>query len=201
VRLYPLLLATACLGVCFEASAVDMTVYGIEIGAPFRMAECAYVWSGYLKQYQSPREPCLQAMYPIEDVPIKGASPDVQVHFPVNDLPRALAPAKFITPLVIGEKLALLTIPTDGIDSQAQIYADLTAKYGKPSSRWASTLQNGFGAKYVAVLARWELPGLRVEFVGAANRIDTGVIRIGTPAGHREAARQEKAAARSGPRL
>lgn len=84
--------------------------------------------------------------------------------------------------LVVEGRIAGVRIETSGLKVQNDILQRLTEKYGTPAEVVRTKLQNNMGATFEDITAVWVFDDLRVVLVGMANRIDTGVVSVLTPA-------------------
>lgn len=69
---------------------------------------------------------------------------------------------------------------TFGIKSQDETFAQLTGKYGEPSSIIRSKVQNLAGASFEAITAEWRRNDIVVIFKGVTDKIDLGEVQIET---------------------
>ncbi len=80
--------------------------------------------------------------------------------------------------LVVGGKPVAASISTIGFEGQSQALEDLEIRYGRPASLTTVVIQNGFGAHFRIIHARWRLKdGSVVEFDGAKEHLDEGEVR------------------------
>lgn len=156
--------------------AVDMTVFGFEIGKPTHFPECKFEPAGDAKAYY---ETQLVTCENFQTKPDQGFTNNL-VRFSAADSPRMVKDSHL---LVIERNGLLMGVQFDtyGVQYQDAVFADLKSKYGKPSSVRKTTAQNGFGASFAILHASWKLAGITVTFDGADDEIDEGTVTVDTP--------------------
>lgn len=159
-----------------HAHAADMVAYGLELGRPLAISECARLKMPPLPNYTPPyatvTAPCTKP----------SSATTGTVAFPIGAGARHAVGGDLGYGLGDGA-LQVLVVPTAGASVQDDVLADLVSKYGAPTSRSSRQVGNAQGAVVQALRATWALDTLRVEFIGVAGRLDMGSVLIGTPAG------------------
>ncbi|MCB4861987.1 hypothetical protein K7W03_20555 [Sphingobium sp. PNB] len=125
----------------------------------------------------------------------------VWIDFPAGKSPSA---AKYgtVSAYVFEGRVQRVFFQTYGISSQDDVFAQLKAKFGEPSSNKLVGWQNGFGAKYDAINAEWLLGGgLAVTFVGFDTSRDGGAVYLDTEAARKKMAEGFKALRNSGTQM
>jgi hypothetical protein len=85
---------------------------------------------------------------------------------------------------VLADTIEGVWVSTDGLHSQDNLFAQLQAKFGAPSSVNRSEIQTMMGVKATKITARWvSSNGVTVDFNGMNDRIDEGSIYVNTKAG------------------
>lgn len=165
------------------AAAVDMTVFGFELGARLVLPECkiSSVYSSsdlhnYKLYAKKQKTTCIDE----ERFPKNGAYGTRFVQFSEADAPQNAKDTMISAFCDSNGVLLGVGIFTFGIQNQQFDLAQLTAKYGKPTKVNYSSAQNGFGARYDVLHARWDLDGLTVVFNGSLGLLDQGSIEIDT---------------------
>lgn len=77
-------------------------------------------------------------------------------------------------------KVVGVTAATFGDAYQAEVFALLRERFGKPSASGSSTLTNAFGVKVRALSARWKLRGATLYFEGVTTERDWETVRLET---------------------
>jgi len=151
--------------------------YGLRFGEPLQLRECARLPLPPVANYRAPYAPVTAACTK------PGATPDLGViAFPPG------TDAEFSVDGTIGyrldgQTLASIVVATAGASRQSQILQSLTARHGTPEHLTEVPVSNAVGGSFLAVQARWQLPGMRVEFFGITGPHTAGRIVIGTPEG------------------
>jgi hypothetical protein len=84
---------------------------------------------------------------------------------------------------VIDGRLEYIFIVTKGINVQAEALGDLSRKFGAPASSVKTPMRNGFGATFDAVDASWVNATARIDFKGAVEGTNSGLLVVATPKG------------------
>jgi|SRR5579872_5244514 len=157
------------------------TVYGQEFGKPLTISECPVTKHGKSAWYtdiSSAKELCFQVEGETTLVPLNGKPL-------INARVRLLAPngqllGGVTEATVVNGNLDRLTFTTAGTIDQEQILSILTKKYGEPTGKKVKHVENGYGASADGVFATWELPSVKVIFMGALT-LSEGKVVIETP--------------------
>lgn len=148
---------------------------GVELGQQADLQECEKerAYGSIRYKYEPTNTPCWQASIFDQGGKLKlelGEMPQntsVEVNFGRKAIPDGIYHVGKVT--TIAGKIEDVTLETQGIDRQQEIYELLTAKWGQPSSTNVQKLQNGFGARYDSVEAFWALEGISIQYVGMLN--------------------------------
>lgn len=171
----------AVLAAC-SLSATAESIYGIELGAQLKLPECRkYQLLGDVRYEVTTSAPCLH---------ISAAGAPSAILFPFEDKPSHLKGnlAGVIAP---GGVLQVLVLTTEGLKNQQTILEDLVAKFGPPGAQQEQSLQTGIGAQFKVIRAAWDRgDGMQIEFSGANDRIDEGLLIFGTKVGIQERTRR-----------
>lgn len=163
------------------AHADTGTIFGMGLHKPFAVPECRYTRLGKTSGYyiQLPDGACYELMSDKDpnagkNAPI--ANDTVKIQWWVTVSPKLVAGNAVAT--IMDGNLEGISFNTLGIESQERDMQLLIDKYGTPTVTNQQTLQNGYGAKFGAVRATWEIDDLVVSYVSASSRIDSGWICI-----------------------
>lgn len=162
-----------------SASAADMSVFGIEIGAPIALQECSYkqVKAVQMKLYEGRQtNTCVQ-----DASTLKGyGEPVRRIVFSEAEAP---AIVKHNRLFVIEKDGALSGIHflTPGLAAQELVLKQLSDKYGKPTSL-SRYMAETAAVPIPAISATWDLGGLLVKFEGASGGVEYGEVFIDAPA-------------------
>lgn len=194
------------------------SLFGITINEPLAVSECSAdperVKNYYKFKSKYPRDyvtsypysiakesPCYKRInakagssQPLEDE-------GVSIDFPAGKSPSV---AKFgtVSAYVMEGKVQRVYFQTYGLSSQEDVFAQLKAKFGEPSSNKMVGWQNGFGAKYDAINAEWLLGGgLAVTFIGFDTSRDGGVVYLDTEYARKKTEEGFKALRNSGTQM
>lgn len=102
---------------------------------------------------------------------------------------------------VINGRIESVSASTGGVRVQESVLAKLLDKYGAPTAKTIQKATTMAGAQFESVTAVWQFSNLRVDFLGTADRIDTGYVSVLTPVGAAEAAKKAAAASNQGRQL
>jgi hypothetical protein len=91
------------------------------------------------------------------------ADGEFYVVFPKDKFP-AMSKSADIGATVLDGKLMGLVIETSGFKDINEVFPQLVAKFGQPTTKQAGILQNGFGAKFPSVLATWKRQDVAVTY-------------------------------------
>jgi hypothetical protein len=81
--------------------------------------------------------------------------------------------------LAIDGKIHAVKWFTRGASQQDMVLASLTQKFGKPAATSVDSKQNGYGAKFDAVRASWNLPQtVTVVFEGIGANLNQGTVAV-----------------------
>jgi hypothetical protein len=177
------LVATTALA---QNQAPSMTVFGLELGAPFTVPECSLLKLGR-KDYiyaENDKTVCYELNFvhsktdPRSTMPVTDGS--VKLRFPLD---QAVIGTSMSAGIVKGN-LEAIDIGTLGISDQDVILNVLEKKYGTPPSLTAGSVQNAMGAQFSTILAVWHFsePDLTIVYKSVDQRIDRGSISIQTRA-------------------
>lgn len=175
---------TCCIALFFIvgiASAADMTVLGLTLGAPLRLPECSWisvhVTSTVLSKYydRNQAKTCMQdKMSNMVGPPARVVAFDAKDGIPIVKDWQLWA-------LESNGVLVGVMFDTNGLDWQERVLAALVAKYGKPSVESYERVQNTMGAKFDSKRASWSVGPIKVTFWGTFGRLDTGRVYIDLP--------------------
>jgi hypothetical protein len=90
---------------------------------------------------------------------------------------------------------------TLGAKDQADVLAQLKAKYGRPAVLERRLLQNAFGVQVTSYYAEWYTRTVYVQFDGVTDTIDRGWVQIETAADHAAQLKARERFARERPKL
>lgn len=169
-----------------SASALDMTVFGFELGRPLALPECKFEPAGPAKVYYP-----VQAITCLEENRTPGDAVTARIlRFASSDRPEALKDGYAILVESRGQLIGF-QFSTYGVRYQQAVYDDLKAKYGKPAAVRMSLAQNAFGASFSVLHARWTFKAFAVTFDGADTETDEGTVTVDMPDAARARARWE----------
>ena len=171
MRALPITLAASvlCLGV--TAASADETpteVFGATIGAKLSLPAC-------------PPNIGLDGMVGIPGAPSShpecvDSSDGDSVHFASGQWPDWIRSNPFEAYSTDG-LVDRIDIETRGISVQDQALAELTAKFGPPTTHDVEREQNGLGATFDVIVATWTRGDGRIEFTGATSS-NSGIISV-----------------------
>lgn len=185
------------LALCGHAAAQQppIAIYGIEVGAAINAPECQKTTLGNSVSYApSTPSPCM-----------RGASATAGpgdfsnggfMAFPWGDAPKYAA-TNMVGISATAGIVGVVRVSTTGYRVQDLMLADLTAKYGRPTSSKTVPFQNAMGARYDGIAASWDLGPYQIEFLGMTTATDAGSLLVGTKAGLAERQRRIDGALKS----
>lgn len=170
--------AAACAFILASGSSAAADLYGLRIGERLELAECARLpmpaVPNFTPPYATIKSPCLKS----------GADgKSGLIAFPVSQPPQHAAGGHLGFRLDQAGRLVVLSLTTGGVPAQAAVLRDLLARFGEPQRRAEESLTTAGGAVVTSTRAFWAREDLRIEFIGATNRVDVGELVVGTPAG------------------
>jgi hypothetical protein len=86
-----------------------------------------------------------------------------------------------VFPLEIDGRLAGIHFLTAGVDTQQLVLTRLTEKYGQAIAIERRPIQNTTGAQFEAVIARWNVQSVHVEFTSPLSDLHLGEVYIDLP--------------------
>ncbi|CAN5164386.1 MAG: hypothetical protein ACR2GW_12635 [Pyrinomonadaceae bacterium] len=184
---------------CATASAQDMSIFGMRLGEPLTILECARDKHGYRISSDSG---CYKRTsiygylndkkYDKKNPPPPLGTEHVEIHFPFSERPQIVSSVGVMA-LVIDSKLEGIGFNTLGITDDDSVLEKLKEKYGTPTAFIPNKVQNRMGASFEAFVASWVFPDLYVTFQSVTNKLDSGLVNIDTKKGkeHREQALKE----------
>lgn len=178
------------------AASPSLEVLGMRLGTELELPECYFSKRGKLTYYESrygsskkmkSKIPCWQhddirAPYPHPGDPILSEGQSLILRASSDSIPRELNSERLML-VVVNGRVEAVEMPTKGIKDQQAILELLTDKYGLPTFFKTDPRTNAMGAIFNIMSATWEFSDLKVIFLGAAGKIDFGVVSIRTPAG------------------
>lgn len=155
------------------------TVFGIALGKPLELADCASSVVAGMKLYDS-----VQRVHCREDARadrdrVEGVSWS-RVQFPAAEAP-LIAKWAYVNAYIIADVVEGIEFPTAGVSSQEVVLAQLSEKFGRPTTINSIPKQNAMGASFKVYEAEWRLPTMTVSFSGALDAIDKGRVEICRP--------------------
>lgn len=170
---------------------------GIELGQAANLQECEKerAFGSIRYKYEPTNTPCWQASIFDQGGKLKldlGEMPQntsVEVNFGRKAIPDGIYHVGKVTTMV--GKIEDVTLETQGVDRQQEIYELLAAKWGQPTSTNVERLQNGFGARYDSVEAFWALQGISIQYIGMLNH-EQGLIIFRSDASNAQMRERDK---------
>jgi hypothetical protein len=160
------------------AAAPAVSLYGLELGAPFVLPECPLseqtdmCWSAsFVPKTRA------EAVLP----PGPGEMREKLVYFAAGGAPR-ISSARYFTVKIADRALQEIAITTKGLSVQEDAFKQLSDKFGKPELFNVAHLQNGFGAKFDRIEAQWRAGTMTIRFFGMLDKVDIGLIEASTAA-------------------
>lgn len=147
------------------------SLYGIALGKPLPMPECASKLASGIKLY---------VKRTIEDPTCYEESIGFQIYFQSGSIP-TMAKSGTIDARVSKGLITRVSIVTDGFDSQEADLGKLVAKFGSPSSLRRDAMVNGYGVRFSAITAEWKLGVNVLTFKGVFGKSDEGLVVLKSP--------------------
>jgi hypothetical protein len=158
------------------AAAADRDVFGLTLGEPLSLPECAK--TGQPPQYESlPQALCFQWAGAPSATP---GDDEVRVHFPFGKGP-AVVKSGVLRVRRIGGRIEAVAFETSGLSGRKEAHELLERKYGKATEVLAHFAKTKVGTPHESYLAIWRQPDIDVGFVAEEFTIDAGRIVIRTP--------------------
>lgn len=168
--------------VASAATAPDLTVFGMKLGEPLALPECAFEKSYGSKMryvfpdYKNPPPDCWKHRFLAS--PGSPQNPNGKYDLQLQSMPRGFSSIGVELTLIDG-RVESLWFPTVGT-MQADVKNTLVAKYGSPTTDKTETLSNRMGASFESLTATWTFDDLQIVFLGLASTIEKGVVTIST---------------------
>jgi hypothetical protein len=147
-------------------------LFGLELGAPVALPECPVrlIVSNLPASLDrsAVAEPCVYKA--------PGSDDQLQLHFKLQNIPPYFGTSGFVLLRMHDGRLASIYVPTNGIKSQDELFAQLRAKFGKPVDLKITTEQNMMGAKFRVVRATWKVGTDFVRLAGTSDSFTEGSI-------------------------
>ena len=168
--------------VVLAAPAPELTVFGIKLGEPLALPECAFEKSYGSKMryvfpdFKNPPPDCWKHRFLA--APGSPQNPNGKYDLQLQSMPRGFSAIGVELTLIDGN-VESLWFPTIG-SMQADVKRTLVAKYGSPTIDKTETLHNRMGASFDSLTATWTFDDLHIVFLGLASTIEKGVVTIST---------------------
>lgn len=167
------------------ASAAEISIFGLELGKPFDLKECAFKKvTKTLSFYEATTDTvCYKRVS--NDEAGRGISPaddKVFIEWPRGQEPE-IASFGTLSVWIIEGNLESVRFGTQGVISQARDMKALTDKFGPPTTGLTPVAQNGYGATSQTIRADWRSDGVSVYYNSAENSFSSGFVRIQTAKG------------------
>ena len=141
-----------------KSSATHTSIFGIKLGAPLALPDCP-VNSYNLVDESAIKELCVE---PASAANIEESSRNV--YFIPGDSPDYLKYNHL--DLTIRDGLVQkISVFTNGLNDQDEVLAELTKKFGRPTTLKSEAESNLMGATFQAVTANWKVGADRVLFL------------------------------------
>lgn len=165
------------------AEGQNTKVFGFELGKPLVLPECRYemtTWSGTVprKRYAIVHE---QTCSEDDGYTNLAGWPVRHIRFALRET-SILAPSGFTTLEKDGLLLGM-EFSTSGLELQQTILAQLTERFGKPTTMFTDVVGNKMGARFEAITALWSGGPVDVTYFAAAARLDQGLVIVSLPEG------------------
>lgn len=175
------------------SSSGPMTLLGVTIDQPISLPKCDNKNFDFLTKPNDPWDayykgdkPCyvefvvskeLEAEFAKSADPAFRGRKEFRIKMPPNTEPSYVNEIEVST---LHDKVALITVQTNGAAGQELAYDELVEKFGHATSVQKDTLQNGFGAQYGSIIATWEIApqNVIVDFYGIIGDRDHGEIKM-----------------------
>ncbi len=155
------------------------TVFGIALGKPLELVDCTSSIVGGMKLYDT-----LQRMQCREDARADRDRAEgvtwSRIQFPANEAP-LIAKWTYINAYIMADVVEGIEFPTAGLSSQELVLAQLSEKFGKPTTLTSVTKRNAMGARFEVLEAQWRLPTITISLYGALDTFDKGRVEICRP--------------------
>jgi hypothetical protein len=173
-----IVLAALVVAVSSSASAgdIDRTVFGIELGKPLTLHECAKRKSsgGTLEFYLLPdqiNDNCF-AHFNKADPPV--------LEIPLRDNPK-IVNARYMPYLkIIDGNVEGIEFKTYGVEREEETFGLLTAKYGQPTRVTGGSAKNLAGAQFTTRDASWSFENLTVIYHSVEGNLTFGRVIVET---------------------
>ncbi len=180
-----------------QTDRTDRTVFGLEMGKTIEAPECGFM--AVVAPYGVAAPASLYSVsQPItcfertEDLAADFKSlvrksgllrtETVEIKFPAADTSKFMAKLRIFAGVIDG-KLERVELDTYGVEDTDPVMAELTKKYGEPTSSTPHQVETRTGSTFDAISADWNFPDLFVHFESVASSIDSGMIQIETAKG------------------
>jgi hypothetical protein len=182
---------------CANATAQDMSVFGMRFGQSLSIPECPT--EGYSIDYELfPNHVCYARLmiyerfgaevfkrydkkHPPPTLPPLGTE-EVRISYPILDRPEISNTT--VAAILIDGRLEGISFGTRGIADADSILEKLKAKYGASPTIVSAKVQNRLGASFNTFYALWIFPDLRVGFHSVSDTLDAGLVIIDTKKGN-----------------
>jgi hypothetical protein len=182
-----LVLAIAVLCGAAHAQSVDRSVFGVELGKPLNVPECAKRKSagGTMEFYLSSIEITANCFH-IE------RGNDRFLDIPMKQQPMILNAGSSPRLIIIDGNVEAVHFTTYGMREEQQTFDALVAKYGAPTRVEPGATQTLNGAQFTTRDAYWQLPDLHVSYWSVTDRVTSGRVIVETDRGRAAAAQELK---------
>lgn len=170
------------------ATAQDVSVFGLQLGAAVSIPECKRDDYGYALTnsnicYQ--RTPVF-GLFDEKKYDKKSPRPPlgtevISINYPFTDRPQIVSGG--IEAFIINSKLEGINFHTNGLSNAELVLEKLKEKYGPPKAVLPEKRQTRYGASFNAFTAVWEMPNLSVLFQSVYGSVESGRVTIGTNKG------------------
>lgn len=174
--------ALICVALCalvhFPCSAES--IFGIEMGKRIDLPECPFkTHEGSSVKYYDvlPKITCAQDAHPLNGYKINPR----EITFSQEEAPAIVRNWRMFV-LEIDGRAEGFNFLTNGIQTQNEVLAVLTQKFGRPTSINRHTVSTVTSSPLDTFDAYWELPTVKITFWGTVNRVDRGEVLIDSPA-------------------
>lgn len=158
------------------------SVIGIALGQPLAIAECKkeYIFGGPTVRYIPLQSNVCFVENIINVLATCSTLKDKTIFIEYPRVPPKLKPvwARSVSVKLLNGNVEMVSFFTLGIQGQDLVYIDLVKKYGKPTKKNVSQIQNLNGAKFESITAMWDKGDVFVEFDGTTDELTSGEVRI-----------------------
>ncbi len=158
------------------------TVLGISLGQPLAIAECQKSYSpGNSVSYDSLNRKGVcyeERTYPLAASCSNLNDVTATIKYPPSSPNQNPAWAWNVYAHFVNGRVERVSISTPGVSGQDLAYADLVSKYGEPTEKSVSQVQNMNGAKFESITALWDAGDVFIEFDGTSSKLTSGEVRI-----------------------